>query len=147
MLPKPLHFLLVEDDDDHATIMIRTLRQNRIASTIDRVSDGAEALSYLRQEGQYAEKLRPNVVLLDLKLPRMDGHEVLAAIKADPRLRSIPVVVLTTSDAEVDRARAYDLHANSYLVKPVDFERFRQMADELSLYWGVWNEPVPSTSN
>jgi CheY-like chemotaxis protein len=145
MPPKLLHFLLVEDDDDHATILIRTLRQNRIANTIDRAADGIEALAYLRQEGEYAGRLRPDVVLLDLKLPRMDGHEVLAAIKDDPALRSIPVVVLTTSDAESDRARAYDHHANSYLVKPVDFERFRQMANELSLYWGVWNEPVPNS--
>ena len=147
MQPKLLHFLLVEDDDDHATIMIRTLRQNRIANAVDRVADGMQAMAYLRQEGQYREKPRPDIVLLDLKLPRMDGHEVLAAIKEDERLRSIPVVVLTTSDAESDRARAYDHHANSYLVKPVDFERFRQMANELSLYWGVWNEPVPDTES
>lgn len=146
MQPKLLHFLLVEDDDDHATILIRTLRQNRIANAIDRVADGADALAYLRREGPYSGKSRPDIVLLDLKLPQMDGHDVLAAIKADPELRSIPVVVLTTSDAELDRARAYELHANSYLVKPVDFERFRQMANELSLYWGVWNEPVPGSS-
>ena len=145
MPPKLLHFLLVEDDDDHATIMIRTLRQNRIANAVDRVADGLQAIAYMRQEGHYREKPRPDVVLLDLKLPRMDGHEVLAAIKSDEKLRSIPVVVLTTSDAETDRARAYDRYANSYLVKPVDFERFRQMANELSLYWGVWNEPVPGT--
>ena len=147
MSPKLLHFLLVEDDDDHATIMIRTLRQNRIANAVDRVADGMQAMAYLRQEGQYREKPRPDVVLLDLKLPRMDGHEVLAAIKSDEKLRSIPVVVLTTSDAASDRARAYDQYANSYLVKPVDFERFRQMANELSLYWGVWNEPVPGTDD
>lgn len=146
MQPKLLHFLLVEDDDDHATILIRTLRQNRIANAIDRVAEGADALAYLRREGPYSGKSRPDIVLLDLKLPQMDGHDVLAAIKADPELRSIPVVVLTTSDAELDRARAYELHANSYLVKPVDFERFRQMANELSLYWGVWNEPVPGSS-
>ena len=145
MQPKLLHFLLVEDDDDHATILIRTLRQNRIANTIDRVADGADALTYLRREGSYSGKSRPDVVLLDLKLPRMDGHDVLATIKADPDLRAIPVVVLTTSDAESDRTRAYELHANSYLVKPVDFERFRQMANELSLSWGVWNEPVPNS--
>jgi CheY-like chemotaxis protein len=145
--PKLLHFLLVEDDDDHATILIRTLRQNRISNTVDRVADGADALTYLRREGPYATKPRPDVVLLDLKLPGVDGHDVLATMKADPDLRAIPVVVLTTSDAEFDRTRAYDLHANSYLVKPVDFERFRQMANELSLYWGVWNEPVPSSAN
>lgn len=138
-----IRFLLVEDEDDHAEIVQRTLRQNRIGNGIDRVRDGAEALAYLRQEDQYAGRPRPDVILLDLKLPKVDGHEVLAEVKHDPRLLKIPVVVLTTSDAETDRAQAYEHHANSYLVKPVDFERFRQMVADLSLYWGVWNKPAP----
>lgn len=138
-----VRFLLVEDEDDHAEIVLRTLTQNRIGNGIERVRDGAEALAFLRKEGEFADRQRPDVILLDLKLPKVDGHEVLAEVKQDPALLKIPVVVLTTSDAETDRAKAYEHHANSYLVKPVDFERFRQMVADLSLYWGVWNRPAP----
>lgn len=135
-----LHFLLIEDDDNHATIVIRTLKNNRIANRIDHVADGEEGLRYLRQEPPYEDVPRPDVVLLDLKLPKIDGHEVLAQVKEDPELRSTPIVVLTTSAAERDRQTAYRLHANSYLVKPVDFEQFRQMVTDLGFYWGVWNK-------
>ena len=139
--PRLLHFLLVEDDDDHAEIVLRTFRQNHIGNTIERVPDGVEALKYVRRQDGYAGKSRPDVILLDLNLPRMSGHEVLDAIKADDDLKSIPVVVLTTSDADADRAKAYAHHANSYVVKPVDFVRLRQMVNDLSLYWGLWNQP------
>jgi CheY-like chemotaxis protein len=132
-----IHFLLVEDDDAHAEITIRSLKQNRVANKVDRVVDGAEALAYLRDP----DRPLPDVILLDLNLPKVDGHEVLAAVKEDHLLCAIPIVVLTTSDAEVDRLKAYRHHANSYLVKPIDFNRFRQMVVELSLYWGVWNQP------
>lgn len=138
----PVHFLLVEDDDSHATIAMRTFKKHRISNSIDRVRDGVEAMAYLRGEGEFQEARRPDVVLLDLKLPRMDGHEVLAAMKQDDALMTIPVVVLTTSDAETDRERAYRHHANSYLVKPIDFDRFRQMVADLSFYWSVWNCPA-----
>ena len=138
---KLFHFLLVEDDDDHAEIVRRTLLHNRVSNTVDRVADGEEALSYLRQEPPYDDRPRPDVILLDLKLPKLNGHEVLTAVKNEPSLRTIPTVVLTTSEAESDRHRAYDNHANSYLVKPVDFQRFRQMVDDLNLYWGLWNSP------
>ena len=134
-----IRVLLVEDDDGHAKITVRSLQQNRVTNVVDRVVDGVEAMAYLRQQGPFGDRPRPDVILLDLKLPRMDGHEVLAQIKRDPELKTIPVIVLTTSDAEGDRARAYDEHANSYLVKPVDFEKFRQMVNDLSFYWGVWN--------
>jgi CheY-like chemotaxis protein len=137
-----VHFLLVEDDDDHAELIQMTLAESRIGNTFDRVSDGEEALAYLRREGAYTDKLRPDVVLLDLKLPKVDGHEVLAQIKSDESLRGIPVVVLTTSHSEADKAKAYYNHANSYLVKPVDFDRFQQMVKDLKLYWGVWNQPA-----
>jgi CheY-like chemotaxis protein len=137
-----LKFLLVEDDDDHAAFVLRTLQRNRVANRVDRVADGATALAYLRGEAPYTQRPRPDLVLLDLKLPRVDGHEVLAAIKSHPDLRTIPVVVLTTSDAETDRARAYRNHANSYLVKPINFARFRQLVHDLSLYWGIWNRCV-----
>lgn len=144
MSPRLLHFLLVEDDDDHAEIVLRTFRQNHIGNTIERVPDGIEALQYVRHEGRYAGKPRPDVILLDLNLPKMDGHEVLDAIKSDDDLKRIPVVVLTTSDAETDRVKAYEHHANSYVVKPVDFARLRQMVNDLSLYWGLWNQPTPN---
>ncbi len=139
---KLLNFLLVEDDDDHAHLVLRSLSASRVANRIDRVADGFEALSYLRQEGEFADCPRPDVILLDLKLPKVDGHDVLKAVKHDPHLSTIPVVVLTTSDAEADRLRAYELRANSYLVKPVDFDRFHKLVNDLGLYWGVWNRPA-----
>ena len=134
-------FLLVEDDDTHAHLVTRSLAKSRVANRVHRVEDGVKALAYLKQQGEFASCEHPDVVLLDLKLPKVDGHEVLQAIKSDPSLRKIPVVVMTTSDAEIDRAKAYDLHANSYVVKPLDFETFRQLVNDLCLYWGVWNEP------
>ena len=136
-------FLLVEDDDDHAALTLHALKRHRVSNTIDRVSDGVEAMAYLRRQPPYADKPRPSVMLLDLNMPRMDGHEVLKQVKDDPDLRSLTVVVLTTSEAETDRVKAYSHHANSYLVKPVSFEQFSKMVDELSLYWGVWNKPAP----
>jgi CheY-like chemotaxis protein len=140
---KLVSFLLIEDDDDHAHLVIRNLKKARIGNEIHRVPDGVEALAFLRQQGQYAGQPRPDIILLDLKLPKLDGHEVLAAIKSDPELQAIPVVVMTTSNAEADRERAYEHHANSYVVKPVDFDKFKQLVVDLSLYWGVWNQPSP----
>ena len=142
MESKLLNFLLVEDDMDHAEIVLRTLQRNRVANHLAHVTDGAEALAYLRREGKYADSPHPDIILLDLKLPKLDGHEVLAQVKEDVELRKIPVVILTTSNAETDRAKAYAYHANSYIVKPINFTRFRQMVKDLSLYWGVWNESV-----
>lgn len=138
-----VRFLLVEDDDSHAELVERNLRRERIENTLDRVSDGEQAIKYLNREAPFEDATRPDVILLDLKLPKIDGHEVLQMIKSDPKLRSIPVVVLTTSDTEVDREKAYEYNANSYLVKPIEFEQFRRIVKELSLYWGVWNRPSP----
>ena len=135
----PVKFLLVEDDDSHAMITMRTLRDHQLPKKVDRVVDGMEAMAYLRREGEYADRPRPDIILLDLKLPRLDGHEVLARVKEDPELRCIPIVILTTSDAEADRVKAYEHYANSYLVKPIGYDRFRQMADDLSDYWCIWN--------
>jgi CheY-like chemotaxis protein len=132
-------FLLVEDDDDHAEIVIRTLKKETTNKSIDRVVDGVEALQYLRGEGPFQGVPLPDVILLDLKLPKKDGHEVLAEIKNDERLRLLPVIILTTSDAEVDRVQAYRLHANSYLVKPLDRDHFNKMLQDMSVYWGTWN--------
>lgn len=143
---RPVHFLLAEDDDSHATITLRSLRASRIDSDIHRVTDGAQALDYLLHRGAFADVPRPDVILLDLKLPKVDGHDVLAAIKQNPELCDIPVVVLTTSDTETDRARAYAHHANSYLVKPTAYDAFRQMLSEVAVYWGFWNEPPLDTN-
>lgn len=140
---RQLRVLLVEDDDDHADLLGRQLRAQKVVGGVDRVADGVEGLAYLRGEGAYAGQSRPDAVVLDLNMPRMNGHEFLAAVKNDPKLRMIPVIVLTTSDAESDRLRAYAQHANSYLVKPVAFGRFEALARDLSLYWGVWNQPGP----
>jgi hypothetical protein len=136
------HFLLVEDDDDHAKIVERSLHSERVSNQLVRVADGIEALRYLHREGPYRDAPVPDVVLLDLKLPKKDGHEVLSEMKADPQLSGIPVVVLTTSDAESDRLKAYSHHTNSYLVKPLDISAFRKMVADLSLYWGIWNTPL-----
>ncbi len=141
MSPHLLTFLLVEDDDNHAHLVTRSLKKARVQNRVFRVGDGAEALAFLRREGEYVEMPHPDVVLLDLKLPKISGHEVLATIKQDDHLKMIPVVVMTTSAAESDRARAYEHHANSYVVKPLDFDRFRELVKDLCLYWGVWNEP------
>jgi CheY-like chemotaxis protein len=137
--PRLTKFLLVEDDDDHATIVMRSLRSQNASNLIDRATNGVEAIQYLRGEGRFQGMLLPDVILLDLKLPKKDGHEVLAEIKQDERLRVIPIIVLSTSDAETDRMQAYRLHANSYLVKPLSQEYFKKMIQDMSLYWGNWN--------
>ena len=139
MQPNAKHFLLVEDDQDHAEIVLHSIKQHDVPHTVDHVWDGVAALQYLRGEGEYASRKLPDVVLLDLKLPKLDGLEVLESIKNDALLRSLPVVILTTSDAEIDRAKAYHSHANSYVVKPVDFKSFVALVEDLSVYWGEWN--------
>jgi CheY-like chemotaxis protein len=139
MSTQPVRFLLVEDDDSHALLVTRNLERARVVNTVDRVSDGAQALAYLRAEAPYQQRVVPDVVLLDLKLPKIDGLEVLERIKNDEQLRKIPVVILTTSDAERDRAQAYNSHVNSYVVKPIDFEQFQNMIRDLGFYWAIWN--------
>ena len=139
--PSLVNFMMIDDDDDHAKLVARNLGKDRIGNSFIHFSDGIEALKYLRKQGEHADARLPDVILLDLKLPGMGGHEILSAIKADEHLAGIPVVILTTSNAEVDRCKAYNLHANSYLVKPVDLKSFQQMARDLGLYWGMWNQP------
>ena len=134
-----LRFLLVEDDDDHAIILTRILERERIVNDVDRSRDGVEALEYLNERLKMGPEYLPDVILLDLKLPKKDGHEVLVEIKENAQLRAIPVVVLTTSDNERDRIKAYEHYVNSYLVKPLDMMSFRKMVEDLSLYWGIWN--------
>ena len=136
---KLLKFLLVEDDDDHAMILKRILERERIVNDVERAKDGVEAMEFLHSKMALGAEYLPDVILLDLKLPKKDGHEVLVEIKEDPKLRAIPVVVLTTSDNERDRIKAYEHYVNSYLVKPLDMASFRKMVEDLSLYWGIWN--------
>jgi CheY-like chemotaxis protein len=120
----PIEVLLVEDDPGDVLMTQEAFDEHKVRNRLAVVSDGAEALSYLRQEGQYATAVRPDLILLDLNLPRRDGREVLAEIKTDGDLCRIPVVVLTTSQADEDILSSYQLHANAYVTKPVDFEKF-----------------------
>ena len=120
----PIEVLLVEDDPGDVLMTQEAFEEHKVRNRLTVVSDGAEALAYLRREGPHADAPRPDLILLDLNLPRRDGREVLREVKNDERLRRIPVVVLTTSEAEEDVLRSYDLHANAYITKPVDFERF-----------------------
>ncbi|MFK7884348.1 MAG: response regulator [Phycisphaerales bacterium] len=143
----PVSFLLVEDDEDHADLIMRSMRDNRIFNEINHVTDGEKALAYLRRQAPYEEAKRPDVVLLDLKMPRVDGHEVLRVVKSDPQLAPIPVVIMTTSEAESDRVQAYAAHANSYLVKPLDFDSFHKLVQELKLYWAAVNTPPFPVAN
>lgn len=138
----PLTILLVEDNADHAELVKRNLEQFQVANHLHHVEDGEAALDYLYQRGAYADAQRfprPSLILLDLRLPRIDGLEVLRQVKADRELQLIPVVILTTSDAERDMALAYQYHANSYVTKPVDFARFSTLLRDLGFYWLAWN--------
>ena len=138
----PFTILLVEDNLAHAELVMRSFEHHRVANTIIHLTDGEAALEYLFQRGRYADEQmspRPHVILLDLRLPRVDGLDVLKAIKSADDLRSIPVVILTTSEAERDVARAYEQHANSFVVKPLDFARFTDLMKELGFYWLGWN--------
>jgi CheY-like chemotaxis protein len=123
--------LLVEDDPGDVLMTREAFADYKIRNTLHVVTNGVEAMTFLRKEGEYAEAPTPDLILLDLNLPKMDGREVLAAVKDDPALRSIPVVVLTTSEAEEDVVRSYSLHANAYVTKPVDFERFVSVVQQI----------------
>jgi CheY-like chemotaxis protein len=139
---EPVLVMLVEDNVDHAELVIRTLAEHRVANRIRHFADGQSALDYLFHRGAYAdvaENPYPHVILLDLRLPRVDGLEVLQKIKDADELKHIPVVVLTTSEADRDVARAYDHHVNSYLVKPVGYEEFSELMEDLGFYWLGWN--------
>ena len=143
MQSQKLQFLLVEDDDNHAHLVLRNLATCGLHDNeVVRARDGAEALALLRAALERADTRIPDLILLDLRLPKMDGLDVLDEIKSSARLRSIPVVILTTSDAESDLERAYAAHANSYLVKPADFDAFRTMMNDIGRYWGKWNRNI-----
>ncbi|MBN1909764.1 MAG: response regulator [Pirellulales bacterium] len=142
MKGEPLNILHVEDNPDHAHLVKRSLRKYRVANRICLLEDGEAALEYLFHRGSFREpenSPRPDLVLLDLRLPKVDGLEVLRIIKSTGELQQIPVVILTSSEAERDVAQAYECHANSYLVKPVGFDQFTDMMEQLGFYWLGWN--------
>ena len=139
MTPAPIEglisVLLVEDDPDDVFLTRQAIERNKLHLDLHVVSDGVEALAYLRQEGDFAGAERPDLILLDLNLPRLDGRAVLEQVKGDERLRDIPVVVLTTSQAEEDVLRSYHLHANCYVTKPIDLEQFRKVVADIEHFW------------
>lgn len=142
MTGEPFTILLVEDNPAHAELVVRSFAEHRIANHIVHVSDGETALEYLFGKGSYEEQEGPplpHIILLDLRLPRIDGLEVLRQIKGSERLKRIPVIILTTSAAEQDAARAYERNVNSYVVKPIDFSQFTKLMDDLGMYWLGWN--------
>lgn len=133
--PKAIEILLVEDNAGDARLAREALREARVRNHLSWVSDGVEAVAFLRREGKYAQAPRPDLILLDLNLPRKGGREVLSEIKADDALKRIPVVVLTTSQAEEDIARAYQLSANCYISKPVDLDQFMRVVKNIEDFW------------
>lgn len=133
--PKIIEILLVEDSPTDVLMAREALTEAKLLNNIHVTEDGVEALEFLRKEGKYTHAPRPDLILLDLNLPRKNGREVLAELKADPTFKSIPVVVLTTSRAEEDILRSYNLHANCYVVKPVEFDKFVQAVKSISHFW------------
>lgn len=139
-----IDILLVEDNPDDVELTLRALKKNNIANSIHVISDGAEAVDYFQATGKYSGRdirLTPRLVILDLKLPKVDGLEIIRLIKSDKQTRLIPVVILTSSKEESDVLSSYDLGANSFIVKPVDFEKFTEAVRVLGMYWLLLNEP------
>ncbi len=132
---KPIEVLLVEDDPDDVVLITEAFEHNKLSNRLHVVADGVEALQFLRREAPYEDVPVPDLVLLDLNLPRKDGREVLSEVKSDEHLRRIPIVVLTTSKAEEDVLRSYDLHANAYVTKPVDFDRFIEVVRQIDEFF------------
>lgn len=139
---EPLVILHVEDNPSHAELVKRSFDEHRVANKIYLVRDGEAALDYLHQRGEYADTTKnpmPHVILLDLRLPKIDGLDVLKEIRSTKKLKSLIVIILTTSADEMDIAKAYEHHANSYLVKPLGFENFTELMKDLGFYWLGWN--------
>ena len=132
---RPVNILLVEDNPGDVRLTREGLKEGKVLNHLSVVEDGVEAMAFLRQEGHYSDVVRPDLILLDLNLPKKNGREVLQEIKSDPGLRSIPVVVLTTSRAEEDILRSYDLHANCYITKPVDVQQFVSVVQFIEEFW------------
>ena len=144
---RQLNILLVEDNDDHAELIRMSLVKNGVCGRLERAADGDAALRLLSQQQSLPAAERSELILLDINLPGRSGLDILAEIKSHPQLRHAPVIVLTTSDAARDRALAYQRHANSYLVKPVEYDQFLALMDDFADYWAQWNQtPHPSQS-
>jgi CheY-like chemotaxis protein len=144
MQNEPLLVLLVEDNPDHAELVIRNLAEHPVPNQVIHLTHGQAALDYLLRREDYANAAlspRPHIILLDLRLPRVDGLQVLQVIKTSENLRQIPVIILTTSDTEQDSTRAYHNYANSYLVKPLGYEQFRKLIQDIGFYWLSQNKP------
>ena len=132
---RPVEILLVEDNPGDERLTREALKEGKVYSNLHWVKDGVEAMEFLRRQGKYQDVPRPDIILLDLNLPKKDGREVLQDIKNDPELKRIPVVVLTTSKAEEDVLRTYNLHANCYVTKPVDLEKFIVVVKSIDVFW------------
>jgi CheY-like chemotaxis protein len=132
---EPIQILLVEDNLGDARLAVEALKESKVVNTLYHVEDGVQAMRFLRRQGEYVGMPQPDLILLDLNLPRRDGREVLEEIKGDPELRIIPVVVLTTSAAERDLVKTYHLHANAYIVKPIDLDRFIEIVHAIEGFW------------
>lgn len=132
---RPIIILLVEDNEADVVLTQEAFKEAKVLNELHVVNDGVEAMEFLRRQGPYVDKPRPDLVLLDLNMPRMDGRHVLEEIRKDPTLEMIPVVILTTSRAEEDVLRSYKLHANCYITKPVDFEQFMRVVHAIEGYW------------
>ena len=132
---KPVEILLVEDNPGDVRLTIEALKEGKVRNHLSVAKDGVEALDFLFRRGKFTDAVRPDIILLDLNLPKKDGREVLAEIKKDPKLRRIPVVVLTTSAADEDILKSYDLHVNCYITKPVDMDRFIEVVKAIDSFW------------
>jgi chemotaxis family two-component system response regulator Rcp1 len=132
---RPIEILLVEDSPSDAALTVEALQAGKMANNFNRVADGVEAMAYLRRQGSYAEAVRPDLIMLDLNLPRKDGREVLRELKSDSSLKLIPIIVLTTSRADKDILQSYELNANCYITKPVDFEQFIEVVKSIENFW------------
>ena len=132
---KPIEILLVEDNPGDVRLTKEALKEGKVYNNLHWAKDGVEAMEFLRREGKHAKAPRPDIILLDLNLPKKDGREVLASIKGDARFKHIPVVILTTSEAEEDVLKSYELHANCYVTKPVDLEKFIQVVQSIDRFW------------
>ncbi len=135
-------FLLVEDNDSHAKLIQIAMEENHVLNKIVRIKHGDDVMCYINKEGKFSDAQRPGVILLDLNIPGKNGLELLKILKSDKDTRDIPIVILTTSRSLSDRQEAYMQYANSYLVKPVNFDKFHRMIQDLNMYWSVWNTPL-----
>ncbi|MDA8028055.1 MAG: response regulator [Nitrospiraceae bacterium] len=144
---RPVEFLLVEDNPGDVRLTREALKDSKVRNNLNVLGDGISALAYLRRDSPYENALRPDIILLDLNLPKMDGREVLSKIKADRALRRIPVVVITSSEAEQDILRTYDLHVNCYVTKPVDLDQFIKVVQSIESFWlTIVQLPMPDES-